>query len=498
MAATTIPMCMTLSRRGFGLSKAQLSKEDIAQLKRELTVLPFVPEDYKTVAPPKPTKHYQESAHTLYVPKFFGLKRFSPPPPSPGGTSGGMEGGACVAPELQFRGSMRAEQKDACEAFLRAASVEGPWGGGGILNLPCGFGKTVIALWLIAKLGCKTLVVVHKDFLLQQWKERMAAFLPGARVGLLKASVVDVEDKDIVLASLQSLSMKSYDAHPQLLEAFGFLVVDECHHTSAEVFSNALKKTCFRYTLGLSATLQRKDGLSRVFKWYLGDVVYKARRSQAEQGSIRVKIREFFQVHDDYSRELYWSGAKLNISAMINRICAFMPRNRALVCELLSILEGEPARRVLVLSDRRDHLHQLAVLLQEAGVKDVGFYYGGVAQEALKQTEACRVILGTFQFVSEGFDVPGLDTLVLASPKSDVIQAVGRILREKPEARKHDPLVFDMVDTFSLFEKQGAKRLKYYQAQRFSIDRVQRLEDAKEVLNNFASGRCCIRDGDAV
>ena len=121
-------------------------------------------------------------------------------------------------------------------------------------------------------MGLKALVIVHKDFLLTQWRERIEQFLPDARVGLIKATKFDIKHKDIVLASLQSLSMKSFDE--DAFEEFGLVAADECHHLSAEVFSRALPKVTVPYMLGLSATLNRKDGLRKVFEWYLGGVVY--------------------------------------------------------------------------------------------------------------------------------------------------------------------------------------------------------------------------------
>jgi superfamily II DNA or RNA helicase len=119
----------------------------------------------------------------------------------------------------------------------------------------------------------KTLVIVHKEFLLNQWIERIHQFLPTARVGKIQGSTVDVDNKDIVIGMLQSLSMKDYPA--DTFTSFGLMVIDEVHHISSEVFSCALFKVVTKYTMGLSATMNRKDGTTKVFKMFLGDVVYK-------------------------------------------------------------------------------------------------------------------------------------------------------------------------------------------------------------------------------
>jgi superfamily II DNA or RNA helicase len=119
------------------------------------------------------------------------------------------------------------------------------------IQLPPGFGKTVMALYLISKLKVKTLIIVHKEFLMNQWKERIAQYIPNCSVGIIKQKKVE-SNNDIVIASLQSLCMRSYDE--DVFKDFGFLIIDECHHVGAQVFSKALFKVNFKYTLGLSAT----------------------------------------------------------------------------------------------------------------------------------------------------------------------------------------------------------------------------------------------------
>lgn len=500
--------------RGYVLPKTALSPSDLESLKKDLTVTPYVPKDYQ-IGTPKNYKLFLESERNLYLPKHYGLHKFGPPilcdvfPGKP------LDPDRCT-----FSGEMREEQRHACDAFLKASQYNvqtAPYGGGGILNLPCGFGKTVIGLHIISRLRVKTLIIVHKDFLLQQWRERISQFLPRASVGMLKASIVDAgDDRDIVIASLQSLSMKDYDVK-QLFGSFGLVIVDECHHTSAEVFSNALKKTCFRYTLGLSATLNRKDGLARVFKWFLGPVVYKPPATKSKvhikknadgtvdvsTAPVRVQLREFFDTTPAYCAErTMMGGTKLNVSRMINQVCEFEPRNAFIAEQIKVILETEPHRRVLVLSDRRNHLRMIVNALEACEVvkvdctEDYGFYQGGLDQATLKQSERKKIILGTFQFVSEGFDVPGLDTLVLASPKSDVIQAVGRILRQRPEERRHVPTVIDIIDEFSIFAAQAKKRTAYYSSKKYDVDSPLPARCSPADIAKQFQGACHIVDDD--
>ena len=330
--------------------------------------------------------------------------------------------------------------------------------------------NTVMAIHLICKLGKKALVVVHKDFLLQQWKERFLQFAPSARLGLIKAKTIDVEDKDIVLASLQSLCMKDYPE--DIFKDFGLVVIDEVHHTSAEVFSKALRKIAFKYTLGLSATINRKDGLSKVFKWYLGDVLYSnvncKENGKTKKDRVDVLCCYHYTPDPEYSREEYMMRDKLNISRMINNVCEYTPRVVYVVDVLMSVLRKEPDRKVIILSDRKQHLLNIKEMLMDKGLS-CGGYFGGMKQDDLKQSEKAQIILGTFCMVSEGFDCKGLDTLILASPKSDVVQSVGRILREEADKRRHVPLVIDIIDEFSIFQRQAMKRLKYYKTQKYNL-----------------------------
>ncbi len=328
--------------------------------------------------------------------------------------------------------------------------------------------NTVLAIYCICKLAKKTLIIVHKDFLLKQWKERIEEFTNGARVGLIKGKIVDVENKDIVIASLQSLAMKEYTQ--SVFESFSIVIIDEVHHTAAEVFCRALGKVVFPITIGLTATLKRKDGLTKVFLWYLGDVAYSnVKQLKGESGTVKTRIIRYYDSCKEYSQEIVMFRDKLNVARMINNICEY-PARTTLICTLIKeILEDEPLRRILILSDRKAHLNALNASIRENITQDVGFYIGGMKEKSLKESEQKKIIIATFAMSSEGLDIKGLDTLILASPKSDPIQSCGRILRDKPECRKHVPLIIDIVDMFSIFPRQGAKRERYYKSQKYDI-----------------------------
>lgn len=441
-----------LSYRGYSVIKNEIEADQLESIKKELTVTPYVPEGFG--APPPTFKLYLESQSKIYLPKAYGLKTFNKP------VSNKMLDIATI--DVKFNGSLRPEQKEPVNKFLEACAD--PCRRGGIITVPCAFGKTAMAIHLMCELKVKTLVVVHKEFLLQQWKERLEFFAPTARIGLIKAQKIDVQDKDVVIGSLQSLAMKKYD--DAVFKDFGFTIIDECHHTSAEVFSRALQKISFMYTLGLSATPKRKDGLSKVFMWYLGETVYSITK---RTDNLQVKVKEYYDRNPEYSKEWIMYNNKPNMPKMINNICDFEPRMTFILDMVKDILAIETNRKILILSDRRGHIETIITRLVGLGF-DAGIYYGGMKADDLKLSEAKQIIGGTFGYSSEGLDIKGLNTLILASPKSDVVQVVGRILRDKPEEREYVPLVIDIVDNFGMFVGQAKKRLAYYKKCKYEVE----------------------------
>jgi superfamily II DNA or RNA helicase len=450
----------SLSARGYSILKSALNAEEMRVLTRELTMAPVVmgarargPGASSGMGPS--FKVFSESANKVYLPKCFALKRFGLP------VRDVLSNGAEI--RVDFVGALRPEQRAPADAFLAAA--RDPLRTGGIISLPCGGGKTITALHIAATLGRKTLIIVHKEFLLNQWRERIAQFLPTASVGLVKAQVIDVEGRDIVLASLQSLSMKSYPE--DLFVDFGLMIIDECHRVGTEVFSRALMSTCCRYTLGLSATVQRKDGMTKAFTHFLGDVIFKGKR---REDAVRVERWSFHDSDPAYCEEVIigFAGSP-NVSRMINNICDHQPRTRMIVRLISSVLEREPMRKVLVLSDRKSQLRSIKAMIEDGRVATAGFYWGGMKPDELAESEKKTVMCATFSYAAEGMDVPDLDTLVLASPKSDIEQSCGRILRQKSSERDRLPLIIDIVDTFSLFYRQALKRKKFYATHKYRI-----------------------------
>jgi superfamily II DNA or RNA helicase len=327
--------------------------------------------------------------------------------------------------------------------------------------------NTTMAINIMCELRVRTMVVVHKAFLMDQWRERIRQFAPQARIGRIQGSTMDVEGCDVVLAMLQSLCRKVYP--PSVTAGFGLMVVDECHHMGAEVFSRALQRVVCRVSLGLSATVERRDGLTKVFLWHLGDVVYHM-AGRSDDGSVTVQVRRYLHPRAASIGCPQLHNGKPDLPKMVGAIVEDSGRNDFL-CAMLAEL-GAAGRKTLVLSERRAHLHSLRDRLQRNGADSVGLYYGGLSAAVLKESEACRVVLGTYSMAQEGLDIPGLDSLILATPKGEVTQAVGRILRDRPETRRHSPLVLDVVDSIifdGFFERQARKRKAMYTRRGFSV-----------------------------
>ena len=449
-----------LTKYGYGISKRNKTKEEINKIIDELTVKPNNTFQINNQVIDDSFCVCLETKKYLYVPKYFGLKRFG----LPNETTLNIPTDILV----EFEGNLLDNQKEPVQEYLKKAKDSTCMGG--ILQLPPGAGKTVMALYIMCELKVKTMIIVHKDFLLNQWKERIEQYVPTAKVGILKQKQIETKGYDITIASLQSLSMKQYE--DDILSDYGLVIIDECHHIAAQVFSKALLKVNFKYALGLSATVNRKDGLSKVFKWFIGDIVYKVTK-RVISVSTQVDLCVFNDTNPVYKREIYLFNGKINMPRMISCITEYEPRQQFIVDKLFSILEKEPNRNIIMLSDRRKHLEDIQKIItyrnDELGHK-TGMYIGGMKNEKLEQSKEKQIILGTYNMISEGFDLPKLDTLFLLTSKGDVQQSVGRIQR-KHEYTDDDniPLIIDIADNFSIFENQFKKRKAFYKKMNYTI-----------------------------
>lgn len=309
--------------------------------------------------------------------------------------------------------------------------------------------NTAVALYVACIMKVKTLVVVHKQFLTDQWENRIETFVPFAKIGRLQRDMEDVHDCDIVVGMLQSIAMREYDE--DLLQDFGLVIFDEVHVVPAPVFSRALLRLCAPYMLGLSATPVRRDGLSKVINWFLGPIFYE--HSLAGKSDVTVEI-----VKCRLGRTL-----PMNIVAAINILCNMQHRN-ALILEKAQHLVSL-GHKVIIISERRSHCEALLNELASVDI-DGGLCYGGINNFELERSKEKAVLLGTYGYVKEGFDLPTLDAMILATPRSDVVQACGRVLRFETSL---SPTIIDIVDEWIIGRAQYNKRRLYYEKSGFTV-----------------------------
>ena len=439
-----------ISIYGYGIEKKN-NENLVNELKEDLTV---TPKNFNTTEKTK-FAIYSENNKRIYIPRYYGLQKFGAPKINK--LNDGLD-----CPNLIFNGELRDQQKEPVNNFIEAA--KDPLKMGGIISVPCGFGKTIMAVYIACYFKKKTMFVSHKDFLNQQFLESVKQFVPNAKIGKIKQSKVDVENKDFVIASLQSLAMREYDIN--IFKDFGLVIIDEVHHTGAEVFSKAFKYMNVQMILGLSATLNRKDGLRKVFENYIGKSVYK--HIDNEKIEVNVEMHKYFDTNIDYcSNLLLWNG-KPNSAAMINNICNYEKRSIFIYELIINILKKESNRKILILSERRNQLKYFEKLFDNTDYS-IGYYIGGLSQDVLDISSKKQIILATYQMAAEGMNIPTLNTVIFASPISDIQQAIGRILREKPSERKYIPLCIDIWDQFSLFIVKGFTRIKYYKKNNYKI-----------------------------
>jgi superfamily II DNA or RNA helicase len=339
--------------------------------------------------------------------------------------------------QIAFAGNLRMDQEAAVSAMLHHDT--------GVLCAPTAFGKTVVAAALITRRGVNTLVLVHRTELLKQWQERLQAFLSVdktvvGRVGGGKAKPTGKVD----IAVMQSLSRQG--EVNQLVENYGQVIVDECHHIGAVSFDAILRRTKAKYVLGLTATPIRRDGQQPIIFMQCGPIRYTAARPTGALQELDVLPRSRFTRID--------LPMEAGIQQVFRHLAIDQERTTAISAEVKAAV-GE-GRKVLVLTERTEHLDAIKAALDDQ-VPAPLVLHGRMSQKQraalmatldAMPTDAPRILLATGKLVGEGFDHPPLDTLVLAMPvswKGTLQQYAGRLHRE--HIGKTDVRIIDFVDT---------------------------------------------------
>lgn len=344
-----------------------------------------------------------------------------------------------------FQGELRAYQQEAVDRLVEAED--------GVLQAPTGSGKTVITAALISRVQVRTLILVHTGVLLDQTVERMRAFL-GVDPGVIGGGREEMGD--VTVAMVQTLRRR--DLAP-LREAFGMVVLDECHHCPADSFQHLVQAFASRWRIGLTATPTRKDRLHPVLYEVMGPLVHRVPARDLVAGGALVPV-EVVEVETSFEARYRRDYARL-----VERLVRDPERNACIV----EHVERYHGQRSLVLTDRVDHCHWLAEALGRRGLR-VAALTGEVPREDRQQVLArlagggIEVLVATTSLVGEGFDLPELDTVFLTTPSGNVArttQSLGRALRPSPG--KTRAVVVDFVDRrVPLLRNQAVRRARVY------------------------------------
>ncbi len=335
----------------------------------------------------------------------------------------------------KFLGKLRKDQKTAVRTLFKHETA--------VLSAPTAFGKTVVAAAIIARRKVSTLVLVHRAELLRQWQERLTGFLdlPKAALGVIGGGKKKPTGK-IDIAVMQSLIRM--EKLTELLDGYGQIIVDECHHISAFSFETVLKQAKARYVLGLTATLIRRDGHQPIIHMQCGPVRHTAARSEVAPSQLEVWPQ-------------YLPAPEIPPDSPIQTVFRILTsnekRNRKISEDILNAYrEG---RKVLVLTERTNHLARLREGIGNE-VEHCFVLHGRLSKKQrasifseLKSLEGStpHILLATGRLIGEGFDHPPLDTLVLAMPiswKGTLQQYAGRLHRD--HADKRDVRIYDYVE----------------------------------------------------
>ena len=351
--------------------------------------------------------------------------------------------------DVSFHGTLRGYQQEAVEAVLRHSF--------GVLEAGTGSGKTVMALKVLAERRQPTLIVVHSKELLHQWTERISEFL---RIEAGQAGDGRFVVRPVTVAIVNT-ARKHMDTLPS---QFGQIIVDECHRVPASLFTDVVSGFDCYYMLGLSATaFRREDGMTQLIYDYMGDRIHAVDpKVLAESGAV---VRPTF-----IQRETgFFYGFQGDYAALIKALAVDDKRNSLLAEDIADLVHGGHEGTVLIVSDRVAHCEALGRKLEQLGVDGVVLTGRVPAEQRTRIVEdvregRVRVLISTLQLIGEGFDCPGLNTLVLATPikfEGRLLQVVGRVMRpaDGKQAR-----VIDYVDgRIPILRRSAASRRQVFE-----------------------------------
>ena len=448
-----------LTAKGYAIKKSFLTDVQTQGLRSELTVAPKVLDRFQKDIQNFPI--YYESKTRFYVPRHWGIKKFGEPEVDI------VSEGLSLPETISFSTKFPPHdfQNEIIESFIEKNA-------NGLICVPCGYGKTFMALNISVRLKRRFLIIVDKEFLMNQWKSEIENFIIGARDGILQANKIQMEAEkyDVTICMIQTICRREFP--DGFFDQYGFTIFDECHHLGAAYFCKALLKIQTKYMLGLSATPDREDGLTCVFEYYLGEPVYKNTKRAPDKEAVVKAV--WFDSEDPIYKDIpvNWRGETVS-AKLLNQVAEFEARNKKIM-ELIDEYAKDPNRFILILSDRISQLEWFEKALNEWTTKYVhGYYIGGMKQSKLDaNADKCQILLATYQMASEAFSVKKLNTVILATPRKNVEQSTGRIFRQRIDERKVAPHIIDIIDSHECHKRRWFVRQKFYKECEYTFQHI--------------------------
>jgi superfamily II DNA or RNA helicase len=431
-----------LTKIGYQLLKSHLTDDQLIKIRSDLTISPIVDDRY--VSTPPEYKFYKEVSWGIIVPKQYGIDEFGKPAnttlPEPQKIDI-----ICETEPYDFQKEVWAKMVDIYEKPIA----------GGTMSIPCGFGKTFLAIKLISLLKVKTMIIAHNATIMEQWRSEIGRFATHSdgtplTIGIIQQDSFQI-DVDVSICMLMSIATRCPTGKYDYMEfkQFGLVIYDEAHHLPAEIFSQSLSYLTCRRSLALSATLDRKDGMIAALYKYVGNPFHIYKRTECVGDVVMLKSN-IVPIGSSYQ--------SLIVSLSTNE-----DRNKLLMTTLTN-LHSDESNKILVITLTREHvefLFEQCKLITSTVVK----YYGGCRD--LLACKSSELIIGTMSMAKEGLNLPHINTIVFASPPgcdiSTIEQSIGRAMR-LVDGMPRPCKIFDIIDKHVIFVNHWKKRKTYYES----------------------------------
>ena len=455
-------MPCAINRNGFVLPKSETTEAQ-HRLIHDMLIVPVI--DKSGFKEPTSYNAYTHDKENYYLPKYWGLEYIDPKPktdfPKTSSFNATFKFSSVKFRKKQMKiiSDMYGHYlEDSRKPILRQFQDK-------FINVGTGVGKSMLALLLSTFLRKRTLVIVHTTEIIEQWKKEIGIYVNDSTIGYISGSKYKIDGCNYVVTTVQSL-MKSKLPIKELLTDFDTIIYDEAHHYCSQVFSNVLRLLVTRYSISLSATIERPDGLEKVLHWYLGSIGSKI-EGQLDY-DVEIDVIEFTPKEKKYFRELPLPGNKINSGKMMSNLILIPERNKMIVNKVKSIFNTEPNRHILIITHRCSQMEYFKEEFSKLyGEKNIGMIVGKSGEEMVKNNDlrsvsGKKIIIGIYNLCKESINIPGLCCVVLATPMSRVLQSCGRMFRREKSEYEYRPLVVDIKDMLGMYKNMGMARMRQY------------------------------------